>query len=634
MDNNSSIILRIANFLRQFHPFCFFSEDDLYLLASKSVVSIRKPQETLFQKGNQPEVAFYIVKKGSVDIIEPIDSDKILVDKCGEGDMFGLRPLLAESPYLFDAISNEKTILYEIPIEVFKDIYINYEKAVDFMVQRFAAGRTNREEVITHLPITSSQILAPAIVINPSNQRKLITTTSTSTIHEAVQIMDQNNVSSIIIVDQNNHPVGIITDRDIRKLVANQNPLHEKVTSIMNHPVKCVHPNMTLQEIQLTMIESGLHHLCVTQDGTPHSQGLSMITEHDILYASATDPVVILKKIKTAKNIDDLLEARIKMNHLAPTFLNDNINRRIVLDVIAKLNSALVTKTIEISLKEYNDSNPEIYPNEFCFYSMGSMARGEQIIPTDQDNGMIIHDDQAHREKDFKKLAYIIVKHFETLGYEKCPADMMVTNVSWRTSLEKMKQKITSWILEPGPDEVLLTAIFFDFKFEFGNEQLATAIKSHIANLLRKQDNYIRFLARQTISNPPPLSFFRKFIIEKNGEHKDLFDIKLRAISPLSDSARVLALDDVYLESSNTLDRYEYLKEHDEANIVLYDQAIESYLELLSFKLKFALESGESGRYINVDDLDKLNRIKLRQDFEPARKILDMIERKYKLSYL
>jgi CBS domain-containing protein len=264
---------------------------------------------------------------------------------------------------------------------------------------------------------------------------------------------------------------------------------------------------------------------------------------------------------------------------------------------------------------------------------MGSAARGEQLLMTDQDNAMIISDEWKDKKPIFLKLAEEIISNLHTIGYQHCPAAMMASNPEWCLTLQEFKEKVTPWVINPGPKEVMFTTIFFDFRFEYGNYEITQEFKDYILKLLRESKLYIRFLAAQAIKNPPPLSFFRSFIIEKNGEHKDLFDIKLRGIAPLMDSARVLALDIPYLDETSTLRRFEIAKEKDPANEVLFKEAQEAYLELLQIRVKVALESNNNGRYIDPNTLTKFDKMNLRKCFEPGRRLLDMIERNFKLAY-
>lgn len=631
MLNDSSLIHRVRRFLREVPPFSYLTDSELESLARHTVIGVYHAGDVLFRTGDRTVGRFYLVKKGAVDILRPQEGTSVMVDKCGEADVFGIRPILADSPYELDAICAESSILYEIPIDRFQEVYLDNKAAVEFMLRRFAAGSVRGGAVST-----GAQLLAgPTIVMRPVTGKVLITAVPEDSIQAVVETMSSKRISSVVIVDPEQRPLGIITDRDVRDLVARGYVPDLAARELMSAPVACVAPAVTLQEVQLEMIRKGMHHLCITADGTPETPGIGMVTEHDILYASASDPVVILKKIKRATTTQHLVEARRKLDDLLPAYLDTAVSRRITLSVIDTLNRSIIHKAVEIALVHHNQkAEVDLLETDFAFYNMGSAARGEQLMLTDQDNGMLVIDAHADRIGEYRQLGKGITDILHEIGYAYCPASMMASTPDWCTTVTEMRHKVTGWILEPGPEEVLHTAIFFDFRYEYGLEALCSEMQQHIVDLLDQQDMYLRFLAKQASLNPPPLSFFRKFIIEKDGAYKDQFDVKLRGISPLTDAARVLALDEGYLLSPSTLDRYDHLSQIDPANADIYTAAQESLLVLLATRLQASLADGGGGRYIDPDQISKLDRIQLRQAFEPGRHLIDMIERRYQLSYL
>jgi CBS domain-containing protein len=52
---------------------------------------------------------------------------------------------------------------------------------------------------------------------------------------------------------------------------------------IMSAPVITVPVNRSVAEIQLLMMQHNIGHLCVTSDGTPESEIIGIISEHDVL---------------------------------------------------------------------------------------------------------------------------------------------------------------------------------------------------------------------------------------------------------------------------------------------------------------------------------------------------------------
>ena len=59
----------------------------------------------------------------------------------------------------------------------------------------------------------------------------------------------------------------------------------------------------------------------------------------------------------------------------------------------------------------------------------------------------------------------------------------------------------------------------------------------------RRAPAFLGFLANQIVKNPPPLGFLHRFVVEKEGEHKDRLNLKLKAIAPIVDLARLFALE-------------------------------------------------------------------------------------------
>ena len=139
-------------------------------------------------------------------------------------------------------------------------------------------------------------------------------------------------------------------------------------------------------------------------------------------------------------------------------------------------------------------------------------------------------------------------------------------------------------------------------------------------------------MAKNALLNPPPLSFFRNIIVEKEGEHKDAFDIKLRAMMPLADAARVLQLSHHQLGLQNTAKRFQWLAEQEPDLADLFGAAAMAYEIFMKTRAKYGLENHDSGRYIPVKKLNKLERQVLKNAFEPIAEIQKILEVRFQLN--
>lgn len=210
---------------------------------------------------------------------------------------------------------------------------------------------------------------------------------------------------------------------------------------------------------------------------------------------------------------------------------------------------------------------------------------------------------------------------------------MMASNPMWNASLSSWKQYFHNWIMTPEPKALMLSTIFFDYRHVAGNKQLTKEMDRYLNTRIEKKKIFLNFFAQNATQNPAPLSFFRGFVLERNGEHKNEFDIKLRGMMPLVDAARVLCLDKQMLEEKSTLKRYDLLGQAEPKNANLYRNASRAYEILMRIRALNGLENNNSGRYIDIDGLSKLDRQILKKAFAPIEQLQKLLRTRFQLDY-
>ena len=137
--------------------------------------------------------------------------------------------------------------------------------------------------------------------------------------------MSSRKIGSIII-HENRLPIGIVTDKDLRsKIATGLHSIDVTVDKIMSSPVITVSENLSIAEAQIMMLKYNVGHLCVTRDGTVHSEITGIISEHDIVVAQANNPGVLLKEAKRAKKVSELKLIREKIIDLIQNSIDKNI---------------------------------------------------------------------------------------------------------------------------------------------------------------------------------------------------------------------------------------------------------------------------------------------------------------------
>ena len=209
----------------------------------------------------------------------------------------------------------------------------------------------------------------------------------------------------------------------------------------------------------------------------------------------------------------------------------------------------------------------------------------------------------------------------------------MASNPIWCKSLSDWNSQFKSWINTPGDKGILINTIFFDYDFIHGDEKLIDVLTETIFNESKNNEIFYAYLGADALKNPAPLGFFRQFLVESDGEHKDNFDIKSRAILSLVDAARLLILSYGVRNINNTSNRFLKLAELDPKNAIIYEACAEAFLVLLKFRTEKGLKNNTDGRYLDLNELSKLDKVKLKNTFLPINEIQDIIKNKFKLTY-
>jgi CBS domain-containing protein len=621
---------RICDTLKRFAPFNDFKIDDLLDLSQKVVIEYCAEGDFIFKQDETPKKYFFFIKEGSIKLFKTTDENTVLHNQCDEGDCIGVRQLFIEDPYWFNAQATEETLLYAIPLDAMKPLLQTYPKATFFFAQTFSINlRNNLEQSATASEIQPEANLSA--IFSLEKVRNAVTCSPEISVKEAAFLMNRTRISSLVVVDEYENPCGVVSDSTLRRLVATGIfGIDTPVEKIMTRPPACTKAGLTLADIQIQMIQKKVRYLCVTEDGTPKTKLQGIVTEHDLIIAHGNNPAVLLREIQNTNDVDELKKIMQRVDSLLENYLNMDVSTHFTANLIAELNDTFTRKSIEIAQQELKNQGI-VAPQGvgFCWLTLGSGGRREQLLKTDQDNALIFSNvapEQLEETKTyFLQLSKRVTDILHHGGFEYCIGEMMASNPSWCLSLDAWKQLFTDWMNQPNAESLLKYKIFFDYRPVFGDELLAEQLTESIFAHIKKNGIFLTFMAKDAIENPPPLSFFRNLIVEKNGEHKDEFNVKARGLTPIADLVRVLVLGAGITKQSNTIQRLEALAELEPHHKTLYANVMKSYETILKFRAKQGLKNKNSGKYIKPADLDKLDRLLLRQSFRPIEDLQSVV---------
>lgn len=633
---SNAISERVANFLKEYEPFNYLSFDDLIKIANTIRVINLEKHKSLFQINDKLHDSFYVVASGVIHLTVISDAEETLLNKCYAGDIFGLRPFFAKNNYQMTAKAREESIVYAIPIATFKPFVAQNTEVLNFLLESFAANTKNNFDNQSHASLSdnvgytdnqSDMLYFQSLTYNKTPLK----ISSTTPIKDAALLATENMIDSVLIIEQG-FPVGIVTDKDFRSKVATGRfPLSNAIDKIMASPVITVTENISVAEAQLVMLKHGVTHLCVTQDGTDKSEVKGIISEHDLVVAQANNPGVLLKEIKRSQTAKELKLVRDKLTDIIQSSLNKNIPLTHINSIAGEITLAIVKRAVEQSILDLGSS-----PARFAWLSIGSQGRKEQLLLTDQDSILVFEDVSAEKYRDVKdyflKLAKKATATLEKVGFAFCPQGHMASNMLWCKSLTDWTKQYNSWMNTPGENSNEISSVFFDYEMAFGEQKIEDAITETIFKNAKNNVLFFDYLGNDAIKKPTPLNFFKKFNLEEEGENKGKFDIKTRALMPLVDGARMLTMSNGIKGINSTYLRYKQLAIVDPKFSEVYLNCADAYLVLSKFRAVEGLKNDSSGQYINLDELNKVDREKLKNALNPMRDLEELIKDRFQLT--
>ncbi|RJQ38951.1 MAG: cyclic nucleotide-binding/CBS domain-containing protein [Nitrospiraceae bacterium] len=628
------IIEDVIEFLKKVPPFQSLEDAELKRIAEGiSMEFYPKGLSILNQDGPASEY-LRIIKKGGVKVfIKSNDDEEIVIDYRSEGDSFGFLSLIGGDRSRANVVAVEDTIAYLINKKTMSSLLDSNPAFTEFFLKSFLnkyIDKTYKEMHNKSLLYGGGDKLLFTTPVGELATKDVTTASKDITIKEAAGIMSEKRISSLVIVDSEGIPAGIVTDRDFRdKVVSKNRDVKDKISSIMSVSLIKAEAREYCFEALLKMIRYSIHHLIVVDEG--RLKGI--ITNHDLMMLQGTSPISIAREIESQQTIEGLVPPSRKINTIISILLKEGAKASNITRIITEINDRLIRNILEIAERKYGAP-----PVDYCWIAFGSEGRKEQTFKTDQDNAIIydnpeLEKDEVEIRKYFSEFTRFVRDALVACGFPMCPADFMASNARWCQSLNVWKEYFSRWINNPTPEALLMSLIFFDFRPIHGNLKLAEDLRSYLEKHLKNQNIFLAKMAGIITKNRPPLGFFKSFIVEKSGEHKDALNLKLRGIGPIVDIARLFALERGVHDTS-TLERIKVLKDKHPVISELGAELEQAFEFISLLRVHHQIEQIESSvppdNFINPDRLSNLEKKSLKESFQLILKVQDAIVEIYR----
>ena len=458
--------------------------------------------------------------------------------------------LLMNNRVRMPAKAIEDTLVYCIPENIFNELCDEFENFADYMEledsARLRSAISSRSESNDFTTAKARKILA----------RDPVTLEATASIQEAAILMAEENVTSLLIIrpteelteEDDEQLLGILTDRDLCiRVLAQGIDTNIPVSEVMSYDVVSLDYNAYVFEAMLTMLRYNVHHLPILKDKKP----IGIIGMTDIVRYESQNSLLLVSSIFQQTSVEDLKQVSEQVKDCFVRMVNEDANAHMIGRAMSVIGSSFKQRLAELAEQEFGPA-----PIPYCLVAMGSMARDEQLIVTDQDNALILdnsYDVEIHGEY-FEKFAKFVCDGLAACGYAYCTGDIMATNPEWRKTRAEWEECFGNWIDNPTPERLLNSNIFFDLLGVHGRVKWAEQLSSFIVRRAKRNNRFLACMAYNAIRRTPPLGFFKDFVMEKDGRHRNSINLKRRGTAPLADLIRVHSLA-IGSRSQNSFDR-------------------------------------------------------------------------------
>ena len=352
---------------------------------------------------------------------------------------------------------------------------------------------------------------------------------------DAAREMVRHRISAVLIGETDAPPQGIITERDLLRVVADDRCCDgsDAVSAMMTSPVAGMEGEEMLYRALARMDRMGIRHLCVID----HSGvAVGMVSQRDMLHHRARSETLLNDALAAAKDSAELTMAFSRVPQVAEGLVAEGLGGKEVVRVISQELRAVTGRAADLAIARLKKNGRGGPPAPWCLLVLGSGGRGESHLSSDQGNALI-HIGADEDDGWFAEFGALITDFLDEAGLRRCPGDVMVANALWRGSRAVWRDRIEHWVQRAQPEDLLNVDIFYDLCPVAGDYAIGNRLHDEAVAGASQSRPFLNLLAQSVEQITPRFGLFKRLKVE-NGR----LDMKRNGLLPLVNLARALAL--------------------------------------------------------------------------------------------
>ncbi len=245
--------------------------------------------------------------------------------------------------------------------------------------------------------------------------------------------------------------------------------------------------------------------------------------------------------ISEAGTVTEVVTLAQRVPEVFLTLLDANLEAHDISRVITVQNDTVVTRLLQLAMERHGPP-----PVRFAWLALGSVARWETTLASDQDNALAYADtDDPDVDSYFEKVAIEVNDGLAHCGYALDASDVLARNRLWRKPVSQWTAVFTDCLEHPDRSNLVRAALTFDFRQVTGELDIVRPLVE-VLRQAPERPGFLARLARTVTDVRSPLGFRQRLI--------GPVDLKKSAALPLENLARFYALSN-RVTVPGTLDR-------------------------------------------------------------------------------
>lgn len=605
---SASLVQNLCDELRRFAPFAQMDVDDVEAFVRLARQTYYAPGETLLQPGDGPVARLLFLRRGSVAGGPPSAGFHLET-----GDLFPTAAWLARRAVSAPYVAIDDCFCLEVPADAMHELAARSALLADFLhrrVQHVLALSNQAQQAAFAAQALSEQSMAARLGSLP--RRALVSCAPQASLLQALQLMQQKRVGSVLVLDEAGAARGIFTRHDLLERVAlAQPPMATPIAELMTQPVRTLDAAHSVQDAALLMLRHGLRHVPVTESG----RVVAMVSERDLFVLQRLSLRHIGDRLREAADLQALVATAPDIRHLAHALLAQGLSARALTEMISHLNDLLTERAVQLVAEQQGQDL-----RRACWLAFGSEGRSEQTIATDQDNGLVFASDAPAAERArWLALGRQVNDTLDACGYPLCKGLIMAGQPDCCLAVDEWIERFSHWIDHGAPQDLLKASIYFDLRPLAGALSLAQPLREVVRTRAAQLPRFARQLAQNALRNAPRLNWHGALDPQREGAH-EWIDLKLNGTMVFVDAARLYALAQG-VDATGTRARFEAVGAALQIDAHECQSWIGAFEFLQMLRLRVQASGGPQPNRLDLKTLNPIDRRMLKESFRAAQRL-------------